>query len=170
MVAYPFSSGSSWLRNWTGVSCIARGFSTNCAIREALYAEYIMQNAGLDEAQAGIKIAGRNINNHKYVPPLWQKGKRNWGTSWWEWKKRVKKLDKTQHSQNKDPIQSHHFMENNEETMETVTDFIFGGLLNHCRWWLQPWNWKMLAAWKKAMTNLDSIFKSRDILCQQRFV
>ena len=32
-----------------------------------LYAEYIMRNAGLDEAQAGIKIAGRNINNHRYA-------------------------------------------------------------------------------------------------------
>ena len=47
-----------------------------------LYAEYIMQNAGLDEAQAGIKIYGRNINNLRYVddttpPPLWQKAKRN---------------------------------------------------------------------------------------------
>ena len=44
-----------------------------------LYAEYIMQNARLDEAQAGIKIAGRNINNLAYLmtPPLWQKEKRN---------------------------------------------------------------------------------------------
>ena len=42
-----------------------------------LYAEYIMQNAGLDEAQAGIKIAERNINNLKMTPPLWQKVKRN---------------------------------------------------------------------------------------------
>ena len=38
-----------------------------------------MQNAGLDEAQAGIKIAGRNINNldMKMIPPLWQKVKKN---------------------------------------------------------------------------------------------
>ena len=44
-----------------------------------LYAEYIMRNAGLEEAQAGIKIAGRNINNLRYAetPPLWQKVKRN---------------------------------------------------------------------------------------------
>ena len=45
-----------------------------------LYAEYIMRNPGLDEAQAKIKITGRNINNLRYadeVPPLWQKGKRN---------------------------------------------------------------------------------------------
>ena len=42
-----------------------------------LYAEYIMRNAGLEEAQAGIKVAGRNINNMQMTPPLWQKVKRN---------------------------------------------------------------------------------------------
>ena len=44
-----------------------------------LYAEYIMRNAGLDEAQAGIKIAGRNINNFRYADDttLWQKVKKN---------------------------------------------------------------------------------------------
>ena len=43
------------------------------------YAEYIMRNAGLDEAQAGIKMAGRNINNLRYADdtPLWQKVKKN---------------------------------------------------------------------------------------------
>ena len=42
-----------------------------------LYAEYIMRSAGLDEAQAGIKIAGRNINNSdmQMIPPLWQRVK-----------------------------------------------------------------------------------------------
>ena len=45
----------------------------------SLYAEYIMRNAGLDEAQAGIKIAGRNINHLRYADDttLWQKVKRN---------------------------------------------------------------------------------------------
>ena len=44
-----------------------------------LYAQHIMRNAGLEEAQAGIKIAGRNINNlsMQMTPPLWQKVKRN---------------------------------------------------------------------------------------------
>ena len=44
-----------------------------------LYAEYIMRNARLEEAQAGIKIARRNINNLKYgdTPHLWQKVKKN---------------------------------------------------------------------------------------------
>ena len=43
------------------------------------YAEYIMKNAGLEETQAGIKIAGRNINNLRYADDttLWQKVKRN---------------------------------------------------------------------------------------------
>ena len=36
------------------------------------------------------------------------------------------------------------------ETMETVTDFIFFWLQNHCRWWLQPWNEKTLAPWRKS--------------------
>ena len=35
------------------------------------------------------------------------------------------------------------------KTVETVTDY-FWGLQNHCRWWLQPWNWKMLTPWKKS--------------------
>ena len=42
-----------------------------------LYAEYIMRNAGLEEAQVGIKIAGRNIDNMQMTPPLWQKVKKN---------------------------------------------------------------------------------------------
>ena len=35
------------------------------------------------------------------------------------------------------------------ETLQAVTDFYILGLQNHCRWWLQPWNWKTLAPWKK---------------------
>ena len=61
-----------------------------------LYAEYIMWNARLDEAQAGIKIVGRNINNHSYdtlmIPPLWQKAKKKLRASYWTWTRRVKKL------------------------------------------------------------------------------
>ena len=47
-----------------------------CHLLIYFYAEYSMQNAGLDEAQVGIKIAGRNIKNLRYTPPLWQKVKR----------------------------------------------------------------------------------------------
>ena len=50
-----------------------------CHLAYLTYAEYIIWNAGLDEAQAGIKIAGRNVSNLRYAdaPPLWQKVKRN---------------------------------------------------------------------------------------------
>ena len=50
-----------------------------CLFAEYFYAEYIMRNAGLEETQAGIKIAGRNINHLRYADDttLWQKVKRN---------------------------------------------------------------------------------------------
>ena len=52
-----------------------------------------MRNAGLDEAQAGIKIARKNIDNFRYADDttLWQKANKNKQASW-KWKKRVKKL------------------------------------------------------------------------------
>ena len=59
-----------------------------------LYAEYIMRNAGLDEAQAGIKIAGRNINNLKYADDttIMAESEEELNVAWWKWKRRVKKL------------------------------------------------------------------------------
>ena len=61
---------------------IGKGVCQGCTLSPCLfnfYAEYIMRNAGLEEAQGGIKIAGRNLNNLRYadLPPLWQKVKRN---------------------------------------------------------------------------------------------
>ena len=69
---------------------IGKGVCQGCILSPCLfnlYAEYIMRNAGLEEAQAGIKIAGRNINNLTYdttpqmTPPLWQKAKKNYRVS-----------------------------------------------------------------------------------------
>ena len=59
-----------------------------------LYAEYIMKNTGLDEAQAGIKIAGRNIYNLRYADDttLMAESEEELKASWWKWKWRVKKL------------------------------------------------------------------------------
>ena len=66
---------TGWFQTGKGVrqGCV----SSPCLFN--LYGEYIMRNTGLEEAQAGIKIAGRNINklNMQMTPPLWQKVKRN---------------------------------------------------------------------------------------------
>ena len=61
---------------------IGKEVRQGCILSPCLFnlsAEYIMRNAGLEETQAGIKIARRNINNLRYadMPPLWQKVKRN---------------------------------------------------------------------------------------------
>ena len=64
-----------WITDWFQ---IGKGVCQGCILSLCLfnlYAEYIMRNAGLDEAQAGIKIAGKNTSNLRYAetPPLWQK-------------------------------------------------------------------------------------------------
>ena len=65
--------GTNWFQVGKGVcqGCILSPYLFN------LYAEYIMRNAGLDEAQAGIKIARRNISKLQMTPPFWQKVKKN---------------------------------------------------------------------------------------------
>ena len=75
---------------------IGRGVGQSCILSPCLfsiYAEYIMQNARLDEAQAGIKIAGRNINNLRYADDttLMGESQEEIRAFWWKWK-RVKKL------------------------------------------------------------------------------
>ena len=67
------------------------------------YAEYNMQNARLDEAQAGIKIVRRNINNLRYIDDttlMAESEKVLKRASWWQWKRKVKSWLKTQHSEN----------------------------------------------------------------------
>ena len=96
-----------------------------------------MRNAGLEEAQAGIKIAGRHINNLRYADdttlvaeseeeiksPL-MKVKEESEKSWL----------KAQHSENEDGIWSHHFMGNRWGNSGNNVRLCFGGLQNHCRW------------------------------------
>ena len=95
------------------------------------------------------------------TPPLLQKVKRNWRVSDESERGEWKTWLQIQHLKNEDHgIQSHHFIANRCGNSERL---YFLGLQNHCRWWLQPWNQKTIAPLKKAMTNLDSILKSRDI-------
>ena len=122
-----------------------------------------MGNAGLDEAQAGIKIAGRNINNLRYADDTTFMAESQ------ELKSLLMKVSrkvrgdckswlKTQHSRNEDHgIRSHHFMANRGETMERVTDFIFlcskiaadGDCSHEIK--------RCLLLGRKTMTNLDII-------------
>ena len=102
------------------------------------YAEYIMRNAGLEETQAGIKIAGKNINNLRYaddttlmaeseeeLKSLLMKVKVESGKSWL----------KAQHSENEDHgIWSHHFMGNSWGSSGNSVRLYFWGLQTHCRW------------------------------------
>ena len=76
---------------------IGKGVRQGCILSPCLfnfYAEYIMRNAGLEEAQAGIQIAGRNINNLRYVDDttLMAESEEELESSWWKWKRRVKKF------------------------------------------------------------------------------
>ena len=81
------------------------------------------------------------------TPPLWLKLKRNWRASWWKWKSWLQ----TQHSENYDHgIWSHYFMVIRWGNHRNSDRLHFLGLQNHCRWWLQPWNEKTLASWKKS--------------------
>ena len=68
---FPIETDCFQIKKGIHLDCILSPFLFN------LYAKYIMQNARLDEAQAGIKIAGRNINNSdmQMTPHLWQKAK-----------------------------------------------------------------------------------------------
>ena len=96
-------------------------------------AEYVKRNARLDEALAGSNIARRNINNLRYADDTTLMAERR-GTK--------KPLDESEKVGLKLNIQKTKIMascpiiswEIDGETMETVSDFIFGGLQNHCRW------------------------------------
>ena len=130
-----------------------------------LYAEYIMQNAGLDEAQAGIKIVGRNINNLRYADDT---------TFMAESEEELKSLLMKEESEKaglKLNIKKTKTMASSSitswqidgETVQTVRDFPFLGSKiiadGDCSHEIK----RCLLLGRKVMTNLDSIFKSRDI-------
>ena len=103
-----------------------------------------MWNARLDEAQAGIKTARRNINNLRYADDtiLMAESEEELKSLLMKVKEESEKtglklnIQKTKIMASS-PISSWQI---DGETVETVTDFIFGGLQNHCGCWLQPWN------------------------------
>ena len=102
-----------------------------------LYAEYIIRNAELDEAQAGIKIAGRNINNLIYADDttLMAESEEELKSLLMKVKEESEKVGLKLNIQKtkimvSDPITSWQI---DVETMETVRDYVFG-LQNHCRW------------------------------------
>ena len=126
---------------------IGKGLCQDCILSPCLfnfYTGYIMWNARLDEEQAGIKIAGRNIKNLRYA---------NDTTLMAESKEELKSLlmkvkEESEKAGLKLNIKKSKIMASDSitlwqihgETMKTVTDSFSLGLRNHCRWWLQPWN------------------------------
>ena len=117
-----------------------------------------MRNAGLEETQAGIKFARRNINNLKYADDT---------TLMAESEEKLKSLlmkvkEDSEKVGLKLNIQKIKIMASSPtiswqiygETVEVVQTLIFGPK-NHCRWWLQPWNWKTLTPWKEKKESYD---------------
>ena len=132
-----------------------------------------MQNAELDEAQAGIKIAGRNINNLRYADDTTLKAE-----SEEELKSLLmKEKEESENAGSKLNIQKTKIMASDPitswqidwETMETVRDFILGGSKitadGDCSHEIK----RCLLLGRKVMTNLDSISKSRDIILPTKF-
>ena len=149
---------------------IGKGVPQGCTLSPCLfnlYAEYIIGNARLDEAQAGIKIVGRNSNNLRYADDT---------TLMAENEEKLKSLlmkvkEESEKAGLKLNIQKTKIMasgpitlrEIDGETVETVSDFILGGSKitadGDCSHEIK----KCLLRGRKVMSNLDSIFKSRDI-------
>ena len=136
------------------------------------YAEYMIRNAGLEESQAGIKIAGRNINNLRYSgdTTLMAESEEELKSLLIKVKEESEKVGLKLNIQKtrimaSGPITSWQI---DGETVETVEDFIFEVSKitadGDCSYKIK----RCLLLGRKVMTNLDSIFKS--ILCQQRSV
>ena len=156
---------------------IGKGVHQACILSPCLfnfYAEYIMRNAGLDEAPAGIKIAGRNINNLRYADDtaLMAESEEELKSLLMKVKEENEKVGLKLNIQKtkimaSGPITSWKI---DGETVERVADFIFLGskitVDGDCSHEIK----RRLLLGRKVMTNLDSILKSRDITFQKRSV
>ena len=99
-----------------------------------------MKNAGLEEAQAGIKIAEKNINNFRYADDTSRMAESKELKSLFMWVKEESEKVGLKLNIQKMKIIASGTITSREIDGETVADFSFLGLQNHCRWWLQPWN------------------------------
>ena len=134
-----------------------------------------MRNAGLEEAQAGIKIARRNINNLRYADDttlMAESEEEQLKSLLIKVKEESEKVGLKLNIQKtkimaSGPITS---WEIDGETLETVSDFIMGGSNITVAGYFSHEIKRRLLLGRKIMANLDSILNSRDFLCQQRFI
>ena len=155
---------------------IGKGVHQGCMLSPCLfnlYAEYIMQNARLDEAQAGVNISRRNINNLRYADDntLIKESEEQLKSLLMKVKEESEKVGLKLNIQKtkikaSSPTSSWQIV---GETMETVTDFILGDSKitadSDCSHDIK----RRLLLGRKVMTNLDSILKSRDITLPTKF-
>ena len=155
---------------------IGKGAHQGCILSPCFFklcVDYIMRNAGLEEAQAGIKIAGRNINNLRYADDTTLMAESE------ELKSLLMKVNEESEKVGlKLNIQKSKIMASgpitswqiDEETVETMRDFILGGskVIADCDCSHEIKRHLLLGI--KVMINLDSILKSGALLCQQRSV
>ena len=146
---------------------IGKGVHQSCILSPCLfnfYAEYIMRSAGLEEAQAGIKIARRNINNLRYADDstLMAESEEELKSLLMKVKEESEKVGLKLNIQ-KTKIMASGPITSWETDGETVSDFIFWGSKitadGDCSHEIK----RHLLLGRKVVTNLDSIFKSRDI-------
>ena len=138
------------------------------------YAEYTMWNAGLDEAQAGIKLAGRNIKSLIYADDTAQmtESEEELKSLLMKVKEECEKTGLKLSIQKMKIMASSHITawQIDGETVETVTNFIFLGLKitanSDCGHEIK----RCLLLGRKALTNLDSILKPEILLCRQRSI
>ena len=147
---------------------IGKGVRQGCILSPCLfnrYAEYIIQNAGLDEAQAGIKIAGRNINNLRYADDttLTAESEQELKSLLMKVKEESEKVDLKLNIQKTKIMASSSITswQIHGETMGTVADFILGGSKitadGDCSLEIK----RCLLLGRKAMTNLNNVLKKQ---------